>query len=269
MKYLILLSFIVVSCISFAQTAADSMVVTSLPIVESRIFQIVEQMPEFPGGEEAMMKFIQHNIIYPDLERENDIQGRVVVGFIVNEDGSLSDFSIKKSVSKGIDKESLRVVRLLPKFKPGKQQGKPVKVQYLLPIMFKLSTNISAPAIADTKPHPLPMPPAPKGTSKEEYEKEFSMPEFPGGDEALTAYINSHNKFLKAKSSGKDVYVVIMASIDSKGKIVNTSIQHRLPNDKFNAEATRIVSKLPKFKPAVKSGKPSMWYYIIPVMFIE
>jgi len=116
-------------------------VITSAPIVESKVFQVVEQMPEFPGGEEALMKFIQNNINYPDMERENDIQGRVVVGFVVNEDGSLSDIAVKKGVSSGIDKEAVRVVRKLPNFKPGKQQGKSVRVSYVLPIMFKLASQ--------------------------------------------------------------------------------------------------------------------------------
>jgi protein TonB len=116
-------------------------VIDAAPIVENKVFQVVEQMPEFPGGDEAMMKFIQKNIQYPDMERENDIQGRVVVGFVVNEDGSLTDINVKKGVSSGIDKEALRVVKLLPKFKPGKQQGKTVKVAFVLPIMFKLASQ--------------------------------------------------------------------------------------------------------------------------------
>ena len=98
-------------------------------------------MPQYPGGEDAMMKFIQKSIQYPDSARENDVQGRVVIGFIVNEDGSLSDITVRKSVSWDIDREALRVVKLMPKFKPGTQDGKPVRVQFTLPIMFKLITN--------------------------------------------------------------------------------------------------------------------------------
>ena len=116
-------------------------VITSAPIVEDKVFTVVEQMPAYPGGEEAMMRFIQSNINYPDMERENDIQGRVVVGFVVLEDGTLSDITVKKGVSPGIDKEALRVVRKLPKFNPGKQQGKAVKVSFVLPIMFKLASQ--------------------------------------------------------------------------------------------------------------------------------
>jgi TonB family protein len=108
---------------------------------ENKVFMVVERMPEFPGGEEAMNKFIQKNIVYPDMERSNDIQGRVVVGFVVEKDGSLSDFQIKKSVSTDIDKEAIRVVKLLPKFRPGMQQGKAVRLQYFLPIAFKLAAQ--------------------------------------------------------------------------------------------------------------------------------
>ena len=95
-------------------------------------------MPEYPGGEDAMTRFIQKNIKYPDLERESGIQGRVIIKFIVNGDGSLSDIYVAKGVSAGIDSEAIRVVKLMPKLKPGKQDGIPVRVQYALPIAFKL-----------------------------------------------------------------------------------------------------------------------------------
>ena len=116
-------------------------VIASGPVVDNKVFTVVEQMPEFPGGDEALFKFIQKNIQYPDMERENDIQGRVVVGFTVNTDGTLTDIAVKKGVSSGIDKEAVRVVKLLPNFKPGKQQGKAVRVSYILPIMFKLASQ--------------------------------------------------------------------------------------------------------------------------------
>jgi protein TonB len=122
-----------------ADPVINEPVITEAPVVEPpKIFTIVEQMPEFPGGEGELFKFIQQNISYPAMERDNDIQGRVIVGFVVNEDGSVSDVAVKKGVSNGLDKEAVRVVKLLPKFKPGKQQGKSVKVAYVLPIMFKL-----------------------------------------------------------------------------------------------------------------------------------
>ena len=115
--------------------------IAAAPVVDDHVFTVVEIQPEFPGGDDALFKFIQKNIQYPDMERENDIQGRVVVGFTVNTDGSLTDIVVKKGVSSGIDKEAIRVVKLLPKFKPGKQQGKAVRVSFILPIMFKLAAQ--------------------------------------------------------------------------------------------------------------------------------
>jgi protein TonB len=95
-------------------------------------------MPEFPGGDVELMKFIQKNVQYPQMERDNDIQGRVILKFVVMEDGGVSDVSVARSVSPGLDKEAVRVVKMLPKFKPGKQQGKAVRVYYSLPVLFKL-----------------------------------------------------------------------------------------------------------------------------------
>jgi len=152
MKYIVLLSLILLSDFVFAQKDTIEMVVRKkhavdedvpviagdAPVQQTTIFKVVEQMPEYPGGEMAMMKFIQSNIQYPMMEKENDIQGRVVLKFIVNEDGSVSDITVRKSLSPGLDKEAIRLVRLLPKFKPGMQQGKAVRVEYMLPILFKL-----------------------------------------------------------------------------------------------------------------------------------
>jgi protein TonB len=114
-------------------------VVAEAPVVEEpKVFQFVEQMPEFPGGDVELMKFIQKNVQYPQMERDNDIQGRVILKFVVMEDGGVSDVSVARSVSPGLDKEAVRVVKMLPKFKPGKQQGKAVRVYYSLPVLFKL-----------------------------------------------------------------------------------------------------------------------------------
>ncbi|MCB0514463.1 MAG: energy transducer TonB [Chitinophagales bacterium] len=101
------------------------------------MFVVVEKMPEFPGGQTAMMDYVYENIKYPTLAEQNHIEGLVLITFVVNEDGSLSDFVIKKDIGFGCGEEALRVIKTLPKFTPGMQRGKPVKVQYNLPIRFK------------------------------------------------------------------------------------------------------------------------------------
>jgi len=105
---------------------------------EDEVFYTAEQPAAFPGGEAALMKYIAENIHYPAVAAENNIEGRVIVKFVVRKDGSVGDAVIARSVDPSLDKEALRVVRSLPKFEPGKMNGQPVNVWYLLPVSFKL-----------------------------------------------------------------------------------------------------------------------------------
>lgn len=107
-------------------------------IVEAEIFKVVEEMPEFPGGPAKMMEFIQTNIKYPMMARESDIQGRVFVNFVVEPDGSITNVTVMRGIGGGCDEEALRVVQSMPKWKPGKQRGSAVRVNYTVPIIFKL-----------------------------------------------------------------------------------------------------------------------------------
>ena len=106
--------------------------------VEEEIFEVVEEMPEFPGGPAAMMKYLNNNIRYPTIAQENGIEGRVIVQFVVNSDGTIVDANVVRSVDPFLDKEALRVINSMPKWKPGKQRGKSVRVKYTLPVMFRL-----------------------------------------------------------------------------------------------------------------------------------
>ena len=101
-------------------------------------FVVVEEMPAFPGGDIELLKYIMMNTVYPDIAKENNIQGRVIVRFCVTAKGGVSQVSILKGVDPELDKESIRVVNTLPAFKPGKQGGKPVPVWYMVPITFTL-----------------------------------------------------------------------------------------------------------------------------------
>ena len=107
-------------------------------VVEQEIFQIVEEMPSYPGGEQKLMEFVAKNIKYPQIARETGIQGRVFVNFVVEPDGHVSNVKIMRSLGGGCDEEAMRVVKAMPKWKPGKQRGKAVRVSYILPVNFKL-----------------------------------------------------------------------------------------------------------------------------------
>lgn len=103
-----------------------------------QIFVVVEEMPEFPGGQAELMSFIAKSIKYPVIAQENGIQGRVVCSFVVNKDGSIVDAQVVRGIDSSLDKEALRVINTMPKWKPGKQRGKPVRVKFTVPINFRL-----------------------------------------------------------------------------------------------------------------------------------
>ena len=135
---------------TFAQAGSDDInlikehkeeVVQEKPREEKKkeeVFTHVEQMPKFPGGDAELYKFISNNLNYPAMAIENNVQGRVVVQFVVTKDGSIGNVKVVRSVDRDLDNEAIRVCKKLPKFIPGKQNGQPVNVWYTLPVTFKL-----------------------------------------------------------------------------------------------------------------------------------
>lgn len=107
-------------------------------VEEYKVFEVVEQMPSFPGGDVALMQYLSKNIKYPPVAEEMGIQGRVICTFVVERDGSVSDIRIARSVDPSLDKEAIRVVSGMPKWIPGRQNGQMVRVKYTLPVTFRL-----------------------------------------------------------------------------------------------------------------------------------
>lgn len=105
---------------------------------ENKVFEVVEQMPSFPGGPQALQQWLHDNVKYPVVAQENGVQGRVVVSFVVEKDGSITDVNVMKSVDPSLDKEAARVVKAMPKWIPGKQNGSAVRVKYMVPVSFRL-----------------------------------------------------------------------------------------------------------------------------------
>ena len=105
---------------------------------ETKVFDVVEQMPSFPGGQSALLQYLSSNIKYPVVAEENGVQGRVIVTFVVEKDGSITDVKVVKSVDPSLDKEAQRVVKSMPKWIPGKQNGSAVRVKYTVPVTFRL-----------------------------------------------------------------------------------------------------------------------------------
>ena len=103
-----------------------------------KVLEKAEVMPEYPGGEQAMMQFVADNVKYPQDAIDKEISGRVLVSFVVEKDGSIGDVKVVKGIGGGCDEEAVRVVNAMPKWKPGMDKGKPVRVSYMMPITFKL-----------------------------------------------------------------------------------------------------------------------------------
>jgi len=121
------------------ETETDEDEIVEIEEDDEEFFMVVENMPEFPGGDLGLMKFIQKNVKYPAIAKEYNITGKVYVSFIVDKLGKVTNVKIVRGVDKNLDAEALRVVSLLPKYKPGKQRGKSVRVMFTIPINFTLN----------------------------------------------------------------------------------------------------------------------------------
>ena len=108
------------------------------PEVSNKVFDVVEEMPHFPGGNGALMAYLNGNIKYPVVAQENGVQGRVIIAFVVERDGSITDVKVARSVDPSLDREAMRVVKSMPKWSPGKQNGSTVRVKYTVPVQFRL-----------------------------------------------------------------------------------------------------------------------------------
>ena len=108
------------------------------PEVSNKVFDVVEEMPHFPGGPAALQAFLSSNTKYPVVAQENGVQGRVIVSFVVERDGSITDVKVVRSVDPSLDREATRVVKSMPRWSPGKQNGSAVRVKYTVPVVFRL-----------------------------------------------------------------------------------------------------------------------------------
>lgn len=133
MKKLILMLLMAGGCLMTAN--AQKTVVSQ---TNQKVFDTVEQMPEYPGGMQAMIEFLQTNMKYPEDAAKQKVEGRVMVQFVVETDGSVSDVHVAKQVFPSLDAEAVRVVQAMPKWTPGKEKGRVVRVKYLLPIVFRM-----------------------------------------------------------------------------------------------------------------------------------
>lgn len=237
------------------------------------VFEVVEIMPEFPdGGMSGLMQFLSKNIQYPINAQKNHTQGRVTVQFVVNKDGSISEPKIIRGVDPDLDGEAIRVISLMPKWKPGMQKGQPVRVKYTVPVMFRLSDNGQK---EEYKPVPkidetVVVGYVPKQVPAEEdpvFEVVENMPEFPGGMGGLMQYLSKNIKYpVEAQKAGIQGRVTMQVIIDKNGNVINPKVTQPV-DPLLDTEAIRVTASMPKWKPGTQRGMPVNVKYTFPIVF--
>jgi TonB family protein len=232
-----------------------------------QIFTEVEQVPEFPGGLDAFGRFLGTNLRYPKAERDKGIQGRVIATFVVETDGSLLGLKIARGISKGLDEESLRVLRQSPNWKPGIQNGKKVRVQYSVPISFTLANDKSGKPVSDkTKEIATADENASQGTGVI-YTSVEQVPEFPGGLNALGRFLGTNIRYPSAaREKHIQGRVILTFVVEADGSLSSFKILRGVSPD-LDAEALRVMAISPKWEPGIENSKKVRVQYSIPISF--
>lgn len=209
--------------------------------------------PKFPGGDEALMQYLSENLVYPPTIQERRFKGKVLVQFVVETDGSISNVEVVRSLYKDLDEEVVRVIKNMPKWIPAEQDGKAIREYYRVPISFEFWDS-STPTFSTSN-----------NTIQEENERVFAIdgpfPEFPGGEEAFIQYLNENLVYPKSaferKVEGK---VVVSFVVEADGSITNVKVANSVDED-LDKEAVRVVKAMPKWIPGKHKGKA------VPVLF--
>ena len=237
--------------------------ITSIKIKQAdndTILSICEVMPEFPGGSEKFMEYLSGNIKYPEAAKEKNISGRVFIQFVIEKDGSVTNVKVMRGIGGGCDEEAVRVVKAMPKWKPGMQDGKPVRVNYNLPVVFKLDEG--------EKYKPV------KGETKSDekiYDTPETMPEYPGGMDGLRNYLQENltvpEKY-KNMEAAAQYRVLVKFVVAEDGSITDVeTVKPEPAKQDLNDEAVRAIKGMPKWKPGTVNGKPVKVKYMLPVLF--
>ena len=221
-------------------------------------------MPHFRGGERALLKFLQENVVYPPEAVKDSIQGKVIVQFIVDKSGNVGEVKVVRPVHELLDQEAVRVVKILPKFYPGHENGRPVSVLYTLPVTVKLQDDNP---VTDVE---IGSPSLQRDTAIDDevcIEEPDVLPEFPGGLEGLMNYLSSHIKYPKLAAKNKvQGRVVVRFIVDKTGKVTKVEVLESVDFD-LAEEAVRVVKSLPNFTPGLVNDEPVNVWFTLPVNF--
>ena len=227
------------------------------------VYQIVEKMPQYTGGESAMMKYVSENIKYPEKAKDDGIQGRVFISFVVEKDGSVSNVKVVRGIGGGCDEEAARVIAGMPKWQPGMQKGKPVRVNYMMPVFFKLTEDQPAKPVEKSDMSKVDMKPDKNGV----YQIVEEMPQFPGGENKLMEYIAKNLTYpQEARDKGIDGRVFVAMVIEKDGSVSNVKVLRGIGGG-CDEEAVRVIKAMPKWKPGKMKGEAVRVRYQMPINF--
>lgn len=206
--------------------------------------------PQFPGGDAALINFLNENIKYPPKAAQDRIEGKVIVQFMVKKTGKIDDVKVLRSVRKDLDKEAVRVIKMMPDFVPAKQDGEAVDMLHTIPVSFKLFDEMKPLALEGS-----------------DVPDDFQPPMFPGGDRALMEFLKENVKYppmaAKRKIQGR---VVMTFVVDKTGKVSEIKVAKSV-DIYLDTEAIRVCKLLPDFIPAKQNGEPVSVWFTLPITF--
>ena len=249
----LLLLLLIASCVNEQRNEEQKKEISG----QDQIYVEADKMPEFPGGPQALKNFIIDNFEYPLQLEGNNIVGRIIVNFFVNKDGTLSEVNIDNEIDPLLDKEAKRVISMMPSWEPGELKGKLVRVKYCVPIAIKELKRDSEETI---------------NLENEYFHEPFvgtieTQPVYPGGKEAMMNFLKETIRYpLGAMKDGLEGRVITSFIINVDGSISDIFIVRGV-NQWMDAEAIRVISKMPNWEPLTIRGKPTRARFALPVTF--
>lgn len=238
------------------------------------VFTVVDEMPDFPGGQNELLKFLANSVKYPIIAQENGIQGRVIAAFIVEKDGSIRNVEVIKGIDPSLDQEAVRVLSEMPNWTPGKQRGQAVAVKYTVPVTFRLERveggqgGQQSPAAGPDDVVVTGYESDAKGESDGPvFAVVEKMPEYPGGQTALLKFIAQTVQYPKeAQEKGLQGRVTVSFIINKDGSISDAEVITGL-DPLLDQEALRVIELMPKWTPGMQRGQAVKTKYTVPVTF--
>ncbi|WP_075559319.1 M56 family metallopeptidase [Parabacteroides timonensis] len=245
-------------------------------IVSDQVFTVVEVMPEYPGGQGELLKYLAKSVKYPVIAQENGIQGRVTASFIVEKDGSIRDIEVIRGVDPSLDKEAVRVLSGMPNWIPGKQRGQDVAVKYTVPVTFRLQRADGTSSVPNDDNDNEGIMVVGYGSSNSDNQSSSSnqvftmvekMPNFPGGQNALISFLSKTIQYPKeAQEKGIQGRVVCSFIVEKDGSLSDAAVIQGL-DPELDKEALRVIGEMPKWTPGTQRGQAVRVKYTVPLTF--